>query len=243
MIAPTKRLVLCSVLLSATLAGCATETPETAVALNCEPGTVPGWYDENGLPTSCVTDTAMPVEDVHFAAAGDSITAWIDRSGGDVSAGSWTTYTAEDGLTFVFDGWAKGGAKLTEIAANTTPVNTAEVLVIMAGTNDLGDRWGTPVDQMRASIVEIATKSQAPIVVLSAVAPYSGHGVWSTLWNAELAQLAGANGWVYVDPWPGVRAADGGWAPGASVDGIHPTPATAEYIAPRMRELLLAAVS
>lgn len=35
-------------------------TPCTSVPVVCPKGTVPGWLDENGNPTSCVGDSATP---------------------------------------------------------------------------------------------------------------------------------------------------------------------------------------
>ncbi len=37
-----------------------TPTPPEPPVLNCPPGTVPGWLDEQGNPTSCISDNPTP---------------------------------------------------------------------------------------------------------------------------------------------------------------------------------------
>jgi len=171
-----------------------------------------------------------------FTAAGDSITAWIDRNG-TPQPHTWVSYAGNTQLVRDGSGWAKGGAKLAEIAANTTPT-TADVLVIMAGTNDLGDRWGTPIGERLASVDLIVVKSGAPRVILSAVAPFNLNPGWAADWNVELKAFAAVRGWGYVDPWTAVRAPDGSYRPGLTVDGIHPTAEASALVGVAMRAAL-----
>lgn len=180
------------------------------------------------------TDTVPPpvpdpvtVAPVTFAAVGDSITAWVDRNGVDVSDRSWTIYAAP--AEFSGQGWAKGGAKLAEMADMMTPTQT-DWLVIMAGTNDLGTTWGTPVADRFASLQTIVSKSGANHVVLAAVAPRDDHPEWSDAWNTQLQAFATQQGWFYMDPWQGVRQADGRYGAGQTIEGIHPTAATAAIV-------------
>lgn len=219
-----KNKTIAAALLVLTLAGCAgppapapeltrTHTAHTAIAP--EPAPAP----------------------LSYTAAGDSITAWIDRNGVTNTA-TWVAYADGDGLLFDRSGWAAGGAQLAEISANTTPV-TADVLIVMAGTNDLGDRWGTPMGERLESVVEIVVKSQAPRVILSAVAPRDLAPAWSNEWNEQLANLAAFYGWGYIDPWASLRGADGAYLPGLTIDGIHPTDAGQRLVAVAVRTALL----
>lgn len=164
---------------------------------------------------------------VSFGAVGDSITAWIDRNGVDVSAGSWTSYAGP--ALFTGQGWAKGGAKLAEMASSVGEVH-APWLVIMAGTNDLGDVWGTPVADRYLSLQAIANRSGAANILLAAVAPRDDHPEWVTEWNTQLAAFAAQQGWSFMDPWQGVRQADGRYGAGQTIEGIHPTPQTAAIV-------------
>lgn len=42
------------------IGACEEPTPTPSPTLECPPGTVPGWLDENGNPTSCVGDDPQP---------------------------------------------------------------------------------------------------------------------------------------------------------------------------------------
>jgi len=157
-----------------------------------------------------------------FAAVGDSITAWIDR-GGVHNHLTWVSFAESPDLHFIEnEGWAAGGAKLAEMQANVRPI-TADVLIIAAGTNDLGDKWGTPIGERLASIDMIVAISDPPKVVLAAVPPLDSHPAWAIEWNTVLQQFAEQRGWSFIDPWADVRSPDGQYLPGLTIDGIHPT--------------------
>lgn len=168
-------------------------------------------------------DAAAPApvvapEPVTFAAAGDSITAWIDRNGVP-SSETWVSLVGPN-VEFTGEGWAKGGAQLAEIAANTTPVS-ADVLVVMAGTNDLGP-YGTPVPERMQLVAQIAAAAGAPHVLIAAVPPIFAPE-WAVEHNAALLHLATVNGWGFVDPWVAIRDDAGNFIPGYSDDQVHPT--------------------
>ena len=46
--------------------------PEATIAIHCPPLTVPGWLDENGQPTSCVSDHPCPGFDAETCAIDDN---------------------------------------------------------------------------------------------------------------------------------------------------------------------------
>jgi lysophospholipase L1-like esterase len=171
-----------------------------------------------------------PKRDLTVAAYGDSITAWIDRNNVAVLS-TWPNHLGAGVRFEPAQGWAKGGAKIAEMVENVTPVS-ADVLIIAAGTNDEGDRWGTPMEDRLAGIDQIVTKSGAKRVILDAVPPRNstgalgGNPVWATDWNAQLKALAAARGWDFFDPWSFLRAADGQYVAGTTVEGVHPTAAS-----------------
>jgi lysophospholipase L1-like esterase len=134
-------------------------------------------------------------------------------------------------------GWAKGGAKIAEMVTHVTAAGT-DVTVIAAGTNDLGDVWGTPVADMVNGVMCLAAQAGSPRVLICAVPPLNGHESWAINWNARLRLLASANAWSFCDPWVGVRTATGSYAAGSTVDGIHPTQAASQAAAP----VILAAI-
>ena len=221
---PTVKLAIVAIVMGAVaLTGCAQQHTST-IAVE---------------PAIAKTTARATVTPVTFAAAGDSITAWIDRNNIPVHT-TWVTSSPNRFIQFTGQGWAKGGAKLAEIDANITPV-TADVLVIMAGTNDEGDRWGTPMATRLAEVVDIAVKSHAPHVLLSAVAPRDAGPAWAADWNVQLAHLATVEGWSFVDPWGFLRTADGHYMAGTTVEGIHPTPASQVVVGQELRAAIVAA--
>jgi acyl-CoA thioesterase-1 len=179
-------------------------------------------------PAPATTDPATPRT---FVAVGDSITAGAtdvsqllvgDRVQGDAS---WLPAAElESGLDLVA-GWAVPGATTADMLAGVEPTDwSADVLVVMAGTNDLvrGLSW----QESAADIEGIVAAAGAPTVVVVAIAPNDPHSAARNGFNAALAHLAGRNGWTYLDPWAEVDAG-GAFAPGASPDGTHPTAAVA----------------
>jgi hypothetical protein len=195
-----------------------------------------------GLASSAPTPapTREPVEPdsepLTFAVVGDSISARTDREGVDQSAGSWTTYAADAELEFVENGWAQNGARLLEMQSNLSAVD-ADVLVILAGTNDLTST-APPADRLLI-VGQLAAQSGADRIVVAAVPPSDGAPAQSLEWNSALAGYASAMGWQFVDPWTAVRADDGRYVSGNSGDGIHPTPVAARTAGTEMRAALL----
>jgi lysophospholipase L1-like esterase len=95
----------------------------------------------------------------------------------------------------------------------------ADVLVILAGTNDAG--W-TPPEQIAADLVRIVDNAGVPEVVLSSVPPNDFASASSHQLNASLEDIAREQGWTWVDAAAGLREGDG-YAEGMSYDGVHPT--------------------
>ncbi|WP_411698338.1 SGNH/GDSL hydrolase family protein [Conyzicola sp.] len=181
--------------------------------------------------------TTLPTTPTTFAVIGDSISARASRAGLDMSGGSWTTYASQGGAEFVAEGWAQSGAKLLEMTTNAAPV-TADVLVVLAGTNDLD---GVLTIENRLGLVtEIVEKAGAERVILSAVPPLDRDPAASTAWNAALQKLAADNAWRFVDPWQTMRTPEGTYAPSYTPDGIHPSVQAAAIAGEALRVAIVA---
>jgi len=166
------------------------------------------------------------VEPVTFAAIGDSITVWTETP-----ERSWTSYAGTDTVTFSGQGWAQGGSGIEKMRDNT-PVITADVLVIMAGTNYVGGPM--PLDQRLTLIDEIVQKSQAGRVLIAGVPPFNKFAPLAVEWNTALEQHAVVMGWGFVNPWTSLTTPDSLWVAGYSEDNVHPTPEASSIVGPIM---------
>ncbi|MFW3172817.1 SGNH/GDSL hydrolase family protein [Geodermatophilus sp. CPCC 206100] len=179
-----------------------------------------------------------PPEPVGFAVVGDSITAGttapVEGTRAD-GAGSWIPAAAVPPLAFR-GGWAVPGATTADMRAEVGPVD-AEVLVVMGGTNDL--QLGIPWEQSRADLVSAVGTAGVGAVVLSGIPPLDRAPQAALDHNGALRQLAGEQGWTFVDPWTESRTPQGTWVPGASGDGVHPTQQVADLVGGRLRAAVL----
>jgi lysophospholipase L1-like esterase len=182
---------------------------------------------------------------VRVVAVGDSITEAdsADFDDGDIGADSWATYADGDGVRIV-GGWAHAGATtmdmlagLTDRTASLAVSMNADVLVLMAGSNDVD--WGVSPPEVGANLVQIADTVQAGRVVLSTIPPEDGVENEVRELNTHLATLAHREGWQLVDPMESVRDDEGRWQPGMSDDGVHPTAEAAQLIAMSLRPALI----
>ncbi|WP_336857117.1 SGNH/GDSL hydrolase family protein [Sinomonas albida] len=164
---------------------------------------------------------------IRFAAVGDSITQGDspDFSIGWTGSLSWVTYAKSPTLVFA-GGWALGGAKSANMAANVGPVK-ADVLVILAGTNDLA--VGVPFQQTVANLEHIAETVGAPRVIVSAVPPRNSAPDTTVAFNAALRAAVVGHGWTWTDAPAGLRAGTR-YVPGLTRDGVHPNAAGADVL-------------
>jgi lysophospholipase L1-like esterase len=226
----------------------------TAVLLAAVAGCSPADDAAPAVPTSALPSgpapatsdpaTSDPATPRTFLAVGDSITAGAtdvaqplvgDRVQGDAS---WLPAAEQGSGWDLVDGWAVPGATTADMLAGVEPTDwTADVLVVMAGTNDLAR--GLPWEESAAHLEGIVAAAGAPTTVVVAIAPSDLRPAARNGYNAALAGLAGANGWTYLDPWDEVDAG-GSFAPGASPDGVHPTPAVAADVGSRIGRSLAA---
>lgn len=184
-----------------------------------------------------------------FTYAGDSITD-PDNSW------SWTRFVSEvdpDLSVHPDGGVGISGATSAAIAAKVEPIH-ANVLVMLLGTNDVR------LEKSRASTLDnlqsIATTVGASHTVLVATPPCSLTAYKTTddgsvinratlgyALNRDLNELAEQEGWLFVDPWAGVRRMDNTWAPGAArPDDVHPTADTGASAGHKMATYIRQAV-
>ncbi|SHN85038.1 Lysophospholipase L1 [Geodermatophilus obscurus] len=179
-----------------------------------------------------------------FVAVGDSITAGAtdpsqplveDRVQGDAS---WLPAAEQASGVDLVGGWAVPGATTADMLAGVEPTDwTADAVVVMAGTNDLVR--GVPWQESAAAIQGVVAATGAPTALVVAIAPNDLRPAARNGFNAALAELAGRNGWTYLDPWTEVDAG-GAFPPGASPDGVHPAPAVAADAGDRIGRSLAA---
>jgi len=189
--------------------------------------------------------TGRPSADrVSFVVVGDSITAGpipIEATGAQEEAtqqfgrGSWLPQAKGRPLRFL-GGWAVSGATTEEMRAGVVPAR-ADVVVVMAGTNDV--LRGMPWAQTRANLLAIVGTVGVDDVLVSAVPPADERPAGRQEFNQRLRELADHKGWHLVDPWGSVEQQNGSWVPGASADGVHPSQVTADAAGRVLRTALL----
>jgi lysophospholipase L1-like esterase len=196
-----------------------------------------------GLTAAACTATpdggagAADTGDVVLVVVGDSLTAGTEPlADGEVRGeGSWVPAALGDPLV-LGGGWAVPGATTADMRSEVRPVD-GDVLVLMAGTNDLAEDvdWAASRD----NLLTIARTLRIDEVVVSAVPPFGPLPEASTAYNEQLRQVAIEQGWTVVDPWEPVRSG-AEWAPGASTDGLHPTQEVADEVGRSIRTAVLA---
>jgi acyl-CoA thioesterase I len=160
-----------------------------------------------------------------YVAVGDSITAgMVQESDSLATPGATSWLHGETASRLVrAGGWAIPGRVTGDMRANVSPT-TADVLVLLGGTNDLarGLPWAETEANLRAIVATISARK----ALVVAIPPYDLDPAGRSTFNARLAALAAQSHWRFLDPWTSVTM-NGAWVAGASVDGIHPAPAVA----------------
>ncbi|KRE30445.1 SGNH/GDSL hydrolase family protein [Agromyces sp. Soil535] len=176
----------------------------------------PGPADGTGSP-----EASAVAAHGRFAAVGDSITDGDspDFAAGDLGAASWATYVVDDGFAFA-GGWAEWGATTAMMADSVGPIE-ADVLVVLAGTNDVA--FGIPFDESAANLDRIVAAVGIEDVVIVSIPPMAAFPDGVKSYNERLDDLAGDRGWRFVDASAGLRTADGRYRDGMSSDGLHPS--------------------
>ncbi|SFL86094.1 Lysophospholipase L1 [Geodermatophilus ruber] len=200
---------------------------------------VPRPETEPGATAPAPGTATAPADVTRFAVVGDSITAGFLPLRGTtvVGAGSWIPAARQHPQLEFAGGWAVPGATTTDMLAGVRSVD-ADVLIVLAGTNDLamGTQWPTT----ESNLLQIVGAAGVPTVVLSAIPPRDDRPAETQELNGRLRQLATSQGWSFVDPW-GDMASEGTWVGGTSMDGIHPTDDVAALVGQRLAAAVAAA--
>lgn len=176
-----------------------------------------------------------PDGDVALAVVGDSITSPWGRLGSyEIDETLWLSHVLGAEIRLA-GGWALPGATTADMAAAVEPVEDADVLVILAGTNDGA---ATPFASSAENLVRIAERVGAPRVIVSSVPPRSDLPRVPAAYNDRLRTFADEHGWEFVDAAAGLRAGER-WRAGMSEDGLHPTPQGQEVIGRALRAAIL----
>jgi lysophospholipase L1-like esterase len=219
----------------------------TALTLGgCSAGSVTaGMLGDESTPSAQPTTTAAPTpapsatasdEDaVRIAVVGDSITAVIPGfnegfATGTYSSDSWLASTVDDDIVFA-GGWAVAGARTLDMRNGVGPV-TADLLVMLAGTNDVlreEDRQGS-----LENMVAIADTVGADNVLVLAIPPINAAPERAIQFNVDAKALAERHGWTWFDAAAGLRDGDS-FIAGLTVDGVHPTPVGQKLIGAAVR--------
>ncbi len=175
--------------------------------------------------------TAAPVT---FAAVGDSLTNANsdDFSRLDVGDLSWVRYVSP-AVEFV-GGWARGGAQTPDMVVSAQPVR-ADVLVVLAGTNDLAH--GRSFAAISRDLVAITRKVGVARVIVVALPPRDSTPATITEFNRQLAVFVEGRGWTFVDAMEGLRSGEL-YAAGMSRDGLHPDRAGAQVMAAALSQAI-----
>lgn len=194
-----------------------------------------------GTPTPSPTPTStIAARPTTIAVVGDSLTAGgsLDFSGGEFDRATWVTQVLDDDIVLK-GGWALGGATTAAMRAEVKPVDP-DVLVIMAGTNDIGT--GVPFQTSKDNIDAIVRIVGGSHVIVSAIPPYNPLPDAADGYNTNMAVYVASMGWTWVDPTADLRSGSV-YKDGLSIDGVHPTPEGQTEIADVLKEAIEDAVS
>ncbi|MCU1528524.1 MAG: hypothetical protein JWP75_2287 [Frondihabitans sp.] len=193
-------------------------------------------------PTSTADSTlGTPQNPVRVAIVGDSLTAGGARTipAMGLDQNTWMTYAQGDGIAWV-GGWAKGGTTVQVMAQNVRPIAHVDVLVLMAGTNDV--RLHYTFAQAAPYYDSIVRTIDPKRVIIGAIPPYDRRPKAAAAYGQRLKEYALSRGWEYTDPWRFAR--DGRvYVAGVSNDGVHPTTRGYRIVGHEYRDAILRAVA
>lgn len=170
---------------------------------------------------------------ITYAVAGDSLSA---------NADSWMNQIPDldAGLQYA-GGYQRAGYTTNGVWSEIQP-GTADVLVVMLGTNDV--KYQFDAAHITSRIEDIVDKFAGADNVLICFLPPSDITDDATthvnrrqqgiVVNRALVALAAKHGWLYADPWSFQRAIDNAWGTGASPDKTHPSATVSRQAAGRM---------
>ena len=185
-------------------------------------------------------DPGTAADPVRVAVVGDSLTAGGGRElSWGLTPDTWIGYAQGNGIDYV-GGWAKGGTTVQVQAENVTPVSDVDVLVLMAGTNDV--RLHLSFRSAAASYDSIVRTIHPRHVIIGAIPPYDRNPKAAALYERQLRAYVRTRDWDFVDPWSFAR--DGlVYRAGTSKDGVHPTTAGYRRLGENYRAAILRVAS
>lgn len=148
---------------------------------------------------------------------------------------AWVSLLPEDDFVWV-GGWAHDGATSTQMAEQALPVAGAELVLIMAGTNNIA--VGMPGEALASDLEHIVEVTGARSVGLVAIPPLNPLPQQALALNADLARLARDRGWMFFDPWTELRTSEGMWETEYLSDGVHTTAGGYQQMASALAGLL-----
>ena len=176
------------------------------------------------------------------AVLGDSHTTGFSGTleKGTAAGTAWVAQLPSDQFSVV-GGWAVDGSPASAMADAAGGLPEVEVVVVMAGTNDIA--LGVPTEVTLQQITRIADAARAATLVLCAIPPLNGAPDAAQQLNASIEAHASTHGWLFIDPWVQMRNPDGTWVAQYLTDGVHTSAegyaAAGRRIADQMGELLL----
>lgn len=178
---------------------------------------------------------------VRVAIVGDSLTAGGGRTIPEepLDRNTWMTYAQGDGVDWV-GGWAKGGTTVQQMAGAVTPIDDVDVLVLMAGTNDVRLHIGFAASARYYDAIVDTIKPKH--VIVAAIPPYNLNPAGAAAYERQLEAYVNLKGWEFVDPWGFAR--DGlVYVKHTSIDGIHPVTSGYRKVGLYLRGAILQSVA
>lgn len=166
------------------------------------------------------------------AVVGDSITrgASADFTAATIDPLTWEAQVLGEDRVFA-GGWAVAGATTADMRA-AVPVVDADVLIVLAGTNDVLTR--VPFATSAGNIEAVVRIVGGDRVIVSAIPPIDLDPPAAVAYNEQLASFVRRRGWEWV-PTPPTLSSAGTFRPGLATDGVHPTPEGAEILGEAIR--------
>lgn len=150
--------------------------------------------------------------------AGDSVSA-LYYNGLPRAELSWVNW-AVSSRVLLQGGFAVSGQRTDQIASGVRGQISANVLVVMAGTNDIRQHINPVKSMVYLDLIASEAGNTKPL--FSLIPPSNGQPQETSAYNALLIAHAAAHGWTVVDPWVTIRQTDGTYKPGFTYDGTHP---------------------
>jgi lysophospholipase L1-like esterase len=200
------------------------------------------------LPTPDPTGvSAVPLEERPLAVfLGDSITrgATANTSWGSVTEWSWFFRLLDDS-----EGVVRYGGMVAENGMTTSWMASQayralalnpDILIVHGGTNDVSGEVDPAYVVGNLQRIKSAADASGVAMAVCTLPPRSNAAADARVMavNAAIQEWAEVEGVILLDTGSPLRAPLGGWMPGYSSDGLHPTPAAAVLMARAAAEAL-----